>query len=122
MHTGVYTVSTVISPVNLDADSVPICYNHTRVINEIIPEIDPSTRFTALSIPNPHLIAIVPEIDFDKLANWGKATLKNPQIFPNCINVSMVQKKGDNHIFVATYERGVVSPQRVGLLFLRAAT
>ena len=106
MHSGVYTVSVVIGPINLNADSVPIQHNGTQVINEIIPEIDPNAQFTALSIPNPHLIAIVPEIDFDKLTNWGEAILNNPQIFPNGINVSMVQKKGDNHIFVATYERG----------------
>ncbi len=106
IYPGVYSVSEIINPINLQARDVPIHYNGATVVNTAIPEVDPDAQFTALSIPNPHLIAIVPEIETSRLLDWGKAVVANPSIFPNGMNVSMVRKVEDNHIFVSTNERG----------------
>lgn len=103
---GVFTVSARISPVKFNAPEVPIEYGLPQVINTLVPELDSKAKFSALSIPNPHLISIVPEIDEQKLVRWGEKVLELINIFPNGINVSMVKLLGKNHIYVKTYERG----------------
>ncbi|MGK5092654.1 diaminopimelate epimerase [Deltaproteobacteria bacterium TL4] len=108
------SVSVVINPVKLKASEVPLEYNREDVINLSIPEVDAEAKFTALSIPNPHLITFVPEIDRQRLELWGRHIVQHPEIFPNGMNVSMVKLMAHNHIFVMTNERGCGITQACG--------
>ncbi|KGP72795.1 diaminopimelate epimerase [Pontibacillus yanchengensis] len=63
--------------------------------------------FTAVSVPNPHLITMVPEIHDENLSSIGKQANEDKNLLPSGVNVSFIQPLGDQKIFVRTYERGV---------------
>ncbi|MBF0236887.1 MAG: diaminopimelate epimerase [SAR324 cluster bacterium] len=111
---GVYTVSVVINPVNLQTETVPVHYPVPQILNHPMPEMDQNATFTALSIPNPHLISIQSEIDRERLLQWGETVKERQDIFPRGINVSMVKVLGKNRIFVMTNERGCGITQACG--------
>ncbi len=73
----------------------------------VIEELHPTLRFTYLNLGNPHIVAQVDEIDLDLLSQLGERVKELRVIFPNGVNVSFMQKMGEQQIFVATYERGV---------------
>ncbi len=77
-----------------------------RFIDKTIPELDTQTRFTALNLGNPHIVAAVEEIDMDNLVRMGEEVTRLKEEFPRGINVSLYRKCGTNAIYVATYERG----------------
>lgn len=99
-----------ISPVSFNLADLPMFYeNHEKLILEPLPFISEQILFTAVAVPNPHLIAIVPE----ELQRGGAHQQRWAQLFngPNDyfsdgVNVSYVTKVKDG-IFVKTYERGV---------------
>ena len=62
--------------------------------------------FSAMTIPNPHLVSFVETIDQKVLTKWGEAIIKNPKVFPYGINVSMASLIDEKTLFVLTYERG----------------
>lgn len=72
-----------------------------------IPHFQEAYKFTAIAMPNPHIVAIVENIDTEALVIIGTEANKRKDVFPEGVNVSFVQKKGKKHLFVATYERGV---------------
>lgn len=102
---GTFMVKARITPVVLEASKVPILRYGEQVIKTPIKELD-NAECTALSIPNPHLISIVESIDRNQLMRWGHAVEAHPEVFPNGMNVSMVQALGPNRIHVTTNERG----------------
>lgn len=107
---GVAAFKVEISPVSFAAKDLKMHFgNKEKVIDEILPELSKSLRFTAVAVPNPHLISFVDE-----------ATLKGPELgriasylnsenpyFPEGVNVSFVQLQKPGTIFVRTFERGV---------------
>jgi diaminopimelate epimerase len=67
----------------------------------------PSTRaFTAVAMPNPHLVAFVEAVDDAELVRVGEACEAAPDWLPNRANVSFVELRGTD-LFVRTHERGV---------------
>ncbi len=76
-------------------------------IAQRIEELEPSLSFTFLNLGNPHIVALVEEIDYEKLSSLGERVKELKGIFPNGVNVSLVKSEGESSIFVATYERGV---------------
>lgn len=105
------TYSVQISPVSFDLLSLPMTYkNQTKVINQIIPEFADDIHFTAVSIPNPHLIGIVPIQYIENLEHQEQlATYLNSlnPYFLDGVNVSYVHPVNETSIFVRTFERGV---------------
>ncbi len=79
----------------------------TDFIGEKINELDHDLTFTYLNLGNPHIIALVDEIDLDKLSQLGEKVKILKNIFPNGVNVSFMTRVDEQKIFVATYERGV---------------
>lgn len=98
-----------ISPVRFEAEAIPMNTSNKTIINETIPELSETLKFSAVAVPNPHLITFVDHEtlmsnEFERIATYVNGV--NP-IFPDGINVSFVEILGENQLFVRTFERGV---------------
>jgi len=65
----------------------------------------PFERFTAVAVPNPHVIAVVEEYSEPDLIELGK---RADEVFADGANVSFLQPlhDGEGEVFVRTFERG----------------
>ena len=63
----------------------------------------PFAGFTAVSVPNPHVIGIVPEYSEPDLIEAGR---RAGEVFAAGANVSFLRPLGDGEVFVRTFERG----------------
>ncbi|MFC6180111.1 diaminopimelate epimerase [Lactiplantibacillus daowaiensis] len=109
-HVPAFSVE--ISPVSFDAQTLGMHANHeaATIINEKIPALSDTLKFSAVAVPNPHLITFVdhetlmgPELG--RIGKWMNDGQNS--IFPDGVNVSFVEVLGQNSIFVRTFERGV---------------
>ena len=105
------TYSVEISPVSFELSSLPMLYDeNNRLMNVIIPEFASDIRFTAVSVPNPHLIGIGPiqYIEESQFQEQLAASFnRENKYFPDGVNVSFVHPVDESSIFVRTFERGV---------------
>jgi len=106
IYKGIDTFEADIAPVSLIPNSLPMKNTEETFINQPIAELSDNLTFTALSVPNPHIITIVNKIDQKRVSECGEKA-NNIPIFPQGVNVSFVQLLAPNKIFVLTYERGV---------------
>lgn len=106
------TYAVEISPVSFDLETLPMTYkNQPYIRDEIIEAFSPTIRFTAVSVPNPHLIGLVNEYYIKHqshqylLANY----LNNQEnaYCPDGVNVSYMYPMTVDSIYVRTFERGV---------------
>src|ERR1700749_882158 len=64
---------------------------------------EPFTGFTAVAVPNPHVISVVEAYcEASRIALGARADVA----FPEGPNVSFLQPLGDTEVFVRTFERG----------------
>ena len=63
----------------------------------------PFERFTAVAVPNPHVISVVGAYSEPDLIELGK---RADEVFPAGANVSFLQPLDGNEVFVRTFERG----------------
>jgi len=87
--------------------AVPINISGDKLINELIPELSDSIKFTALALPNPHIAGFVDEINEGDLKVIGQKANSLHSVLPNGVNVNLGKIISRNSIYVATYERGV---------------
>ncbi len=108
---GIATYQAEISPVSFAAADLKM---HVADLSELhhkkIPALSQQLYFTAVAVPNPHLIGFVDHTtllgpELGRIASYLNDGA-NPY-FPDGVNVSFVEVLGQNHIFVRTYERGV---------------
>lgn len=107
---GVPAYGVEISPVSFAADALPFAeLGHTEIIDTVLPAIHPTFRFTAIAVPNPHLIAFVDEAELngEAIEQIGKRLNAANPYFPEGVNVTFAAITGANTIFARTYERGV---------------
>ena len=115
---GVPTFDVAIGEPALDPATLPMRWVGDRLVDAPIPELHPTLRFTALSIPNPHIVAVVDSFEPELLELAERANAASSgdpwfaadpvrDIFPRGVNVSFVKILGRDAIFVLTYERGV---------------
>jgi diaminopimelate epimerase len=104
---GVYTVRERAGPAGTDVTAWPMTIGRGRSIDEPIAALSPSLRFTAVAMPNPHLVSFVERIDEDELVRIGGVCEAAPDWLPNRANVSFVETRGAAALFVRTFERGV---------------
>jgi diaminopimelate epimerase len=71
-----------------------------------LPELDPVLRFTAVTIPNPHLVALVDKYVESDLVAIGEQVATRPDVFPAGANVSVLLPLQPAEVFVRTFERG----------------
>ncbi|HWL11769.1 MAG TPA: diaminopimelate epimerase [Ureibacillus sp.] len=105
------TYAVEISPVLFTLTSLPMSYKEQEEIrHQVIPEFSPTIPFTAVSVPNPHLIGIVEQQDIENNAHQKQlAEFLNSEneYCMDGVNVSYVYPMKDDAIFVRTFERGV---------------
>ncbi|EDL66083.1 diaminopimelate epimerase [Bacillus sp. SG-1] len=103
------TFKVEISPVLFELKHLPMNIDKQTLIDEKVPEISAALTFTAVAVPNPHLISIVENEHI--LSNEQKSiseSVNGPNnLFPDGVNVSFVQSLGTDGIYVRTFERGV---------------
>ena len=105
IYEGVETFEAEIGPVSLQPASLPMSVDSDSFIEATIDGLSPGLEFTALSIPNPHIVTVVDDIDEVLVASCGSRA-NNLRLFPKGVNVSFIKSLSHNSIFVVTYERG----------------
>ncbi|MET3761660.1 diaminopimelate epimerase [Sphingomonas sp. UYEF23] len=104
---GVVTIREVAGPVDLDVSHWPMHIGVARIVEAPIAPLGSERVFTAVAIPNPHLVCFVETIDEAELVALGTQCEAAPDWLPNRANVSFVEVRGANLLFVRTFERGV---------------
>lgn len=105
------TFSVEISPISFELSSLPMYYeNKGKILHEVLKEFSPEICFTAISVPNPHLIGIV-DAHYIQHASHQQLLAQflngENEYCPDGVNVSYVYPMSEDAIFVRTYERGV---------------
>ncbi|KRM89826.1 diaminopimelate epimerase [Fructilactobacillus florum] len=99
-----------IGPIRFNQAAFPFANLHTETIqNQPLPDLDHDLRFSAIAVPNPHLISFVSKavLQSDRLEKLGTRLNSKNQYFPDGVNVSFATILGENRLFVRTFERGV---------------
>lgn len=98
-----------ISPVLFDLADLPMTIGKERLFNEIVPELSDSIRFSAVAVPNPHLIAVGGKELIASGEQKRIAEMLNGKndITPDGVNVSFVHPIKEGTVYVRTFERGV---------------
>ena len=104
---GVYTVRETVGPVETDTTDWPLRIERATTIDAVVAPLSPAVAFTAVAMPNPHLVSFVDTIDEAKLVALGEKCEAAPDWLPNRANVSFVQVLDRQALFVRTFERGV---------------
>lgn len=79
-----------------------------------IPEFADDLTFTAVSVPNPHLITVVDHFDVERFRSLGPVVTTPSERLPEGANLSFVVPLADGEVFVRTYERGAGPTQSCG--------
>lgn len=99
-----------ISPVRFNKAALPFDHlGHDRLLGNLVPELAPQLTFTAIAVPNPHLISFVSPavIEGPLLGKLGAYLNGQNPYFSDGVNVNFARILGKNKLFVRTYERGV---------------
>ncbi|WP_153126468.1 diaminopimelate epimerase [Peribacillus tepidiphilus] len=106
---GIPTFRVEISPVSFHVKDLPLQIEDETLMNKELLELSDSLKFTALAVPNPHLVSIVSKEVLQTNVQEEIATVVNGpnKLFPDGVNVSFVYPIEKGHIFVRTFERGV---------------
>lgn len=98
-----------ISPVSFQVKDLPLQIEQDTLLNEKLPNLHPDLLFTALAVPNPHLISIVNKEQMDAAIQKEMSTYVNGPnpFFTDGVNVSFVYTLDKGSIYVRTFERGV---------------
>lgn len=98
-----------ISPVLFSLDALPMNLNQEQLLNEKIHELSDQLLFSAVAVPNPHLITFVDkEMMRTNTQRMISEYVNGPnQLFPDGVNVSFVHSVEKGVIYVRTFERGV---------------
>lgn len=91
-------------------------------IDSVIEPLHPTLRWTAISVGNPHIIAVVEKIDLTLLEQLGERVKHLPKTFPYGVNISLVELRDKNRIFVTTFERGAGITPSCGTAMTSSAT
>lgn len=107
LASGVATIREAVGPAGLPLSAWPMDIGRDQLIEEMCDALPSPRAFTAIGMPNPHLIAFVEQIDEAELEALGRFCEGRPPVLPNRANVSFVEMRGDRALFVRTFERGV---------------
>lgn len=103
---GVVTIRETAGPASTLASDVGLRVAAAEIIDAVVPGLPSPRAFTAIAMPNPHLVTFVESVDEAELVALGDWCEAGPDLLPARANVSFVEVRG-NDLFVRTYERGV---------------
>ncbi|TWT25720.1 diaminopimelate epimerase [Planomicrobium sp. CPCC 101110] len=107
---GIARYSVEISPVSFKLADLPMEYEgNEEWLLKPLPFISEDIVYSAVAVPNPHLIGIVPaayQADQSHQQKWAERFNGPNEHFSDGVNVSYVTKVKEG-IFVRTFERGV---------------
>ncbi|KYH34652.1 diaminopimelate epimerase [Clostridium tepidiprofundi DSM 19306] len=115
-------VKVKINNISSDTRNIPINTSQKQFLFNKILDFSDKLAFSSISVSNPHLIAIVDNIDVNKLEEIGVKTNNSSILFPRGINVSFVKILNENSIYVKTYERGVGLTKSCGTGMMASST
>jgi diaminopimelate epimerase len=109
IYPNVTTYQVEISPVSFFLEDLPLKLDQPNLLNEKIPELSQELTFSALAVPNPHLISIVNKEQLRSgVQKEISEKVNNPNgLFPDGVNLSFVKSLEEGSIYVNTFERGV---------------
>ena len=84
----------------------PVVAGHSPAVQARLPELDPALAFTAVTIPNPHLVAIIDKYVESDLVAMGEQVAARRELFPAGANLSVLLQMTTHEVFVRTFERG----------------
>jgi len=84
----------------------PVVAGRNPLTEARLPELDPALEFTAVSIGNPHLVALVDKYVESDLIAMGERVAARPDVFPAGANLSVLLQLEPAEVFVRTFERG----------------
>lgn len=102
---GVFTVRTRAGPASTAPEDVGIRVA-ASLVEAAVPGLPSERAFTAVAMPNPHLVAFVDAVDEAELVAIGEWCEARPPLLVDRANVSFVERRGGD-LFVRTHERGV---------------
>ena len=102
---GVHQISLEHPPVDF-SPAAPVVAGRSPLINARLPELDPVLEFTAVTIPNPHLVALIDSYVESDLIEMGERIAARPDVFPAGANLSVLLPLTADEVFVRTFERG----------------
>jgi diaminopimelate epimerase len=85
---------------------VPVVAGRNPAVEARLPELDPALTFTAVTIPNPHLVAVIDKYVEADLVAMGEQVAARRDLFPAGANLSVLLPLAPAEIFVRTFERG----------------
>ncbi|MGI2326970.1 diaminopimelate epimerase [Planococcus sp. YIM B11945] len=110
LQDGIARYAVEISPVSFQLSDLPMAYeNNEQWLLKPLPFISEEIPFSAVAVPNPHLIGIVPaeyQTDSSHQQKWAELFNRENPYFADGVNVSYVTPAAEG-IFVKTFERGV---------------
>jgi diaminopimelate epimerase len=102
---GVHQISLEHPPVDF-SPTTPVVAGRSPLISARLPELNPVLEFTAVTIPNPHLVALIDSYVESDLIVMGERIAARRDVFPAGANLSVLLPLAAEEIFVRTYERG----------------
>ena len=103
---GVITIRETAGPADLDVTRWPLGIDAHQIVQQPIALLPTDRSFTAVAMPNPHLVSFVDTVDEAELVAVGEVCESAPDWLPNRANVSYVETRPGG-LFVRTFERGV---------------
>jgi diaminopimelate epimerase len=104
---GVATIREEVGPADLQLSFWPMNIGQDELVEAATDKLPSPRAFTAVAMPNPHLVSFVDQIDDAELEALGRFCEGRPRVLPNRANVSFVEMRGPHALFVRTFERGV---------------
>jgi diaminopimelate epimerase len=102
---GVRQVRLEHPAVDFDPEN-PVVAGRGPAVQARLPELDPALTFTAVTIPNPHLVAVVDKYVESDLIAMGEQVAARRETFPAGANLSVLLPISAQEVFVRTFERG----------------
>jgi diaminopimelate epimerase len=104
---GVETIRETAGPANRHVAAWLRGIDGDELIDGAIAMLPGAHAFTAVAMPNPHLVTFVERIDEAELVAIGDICETAPSWLPTRANVSFVERRDTATLFVRTFERGV---------------